>query len=326
VPNGSRLQQNITLVEVQHKYIVLNEICRLLGATPKRVRALMREQGIAEDERIAACVNVGYARRAVEACLPRLRDGAVPRKSAKEALLCAVRELLDRADAPIATNEMIRFLREADVKLGPSDDKQFLYASLWETKDEFVNLDGFGWWLRSKPYEPAYYSPDSGALDQYSRVATAMAALLGEAVDPLSKDAILHGLGKRGVRVVSTNPEVFLRKVVARNRERFIKLSGLGYWLRSRPYAPALYEPGTGSGKAQTAFQRIEAVVATYLSTATKPIENRELQKILASAGMPIKSRDPRLYLSNALKASDRIVYIRGRGYWLRRREYKRRP
>lgn len=303
-------------------YMMLAELCSELGETMKAVRAFMHENGIAPEPKLTACRHVGYPRVKAEKLLAKHRAAGcigIRKESSKQVLVGAVRAVLEKAKHPVPSGDMIRQLRQTKVRLGPSDDKQFFYASLWETRDEFVHIPSLGWWLKARPYAPGCYSPESEPADPHTRIADVMVEMLAEAKSPMSKDAVFAELHKRGIRVTSTDPIAFLRKVVARNRDRIAKLTGLGYWLRSRHYPPAKYDPASCTSGTQTTWERIGSFVVDHLGRTKKPADHDQLLKMLAMAGIVIRSRNRRDYLNDALSRNpDRIVYLRQHGYWLR--------
>jgi len=67
------------------------------------------------------------------------------------------------------------------------------------------------------------------------------AALLA-AERPLKRGALLAALVKRGVKVGGSDKSKVLGTTLWRAKE-FVSLPGWGYWLKDRPYAPALYDP-----------------------------------------------------------------------------------
>jgi hypothetical protein len=93
----------------------------------------------------------------------------------------------------------------------------------------------------------------------------------------------------------------------------------LGYWLRSRPYPPAKYDPETCASGTQKKWERIGSFVVDHLERTKRPSQHDELLKMLAASGIVVKSRNARDYINDALtRNADRIVYLRDHGYWLR--------
>jgi hypothetical protein len=278
--------------------------------------------GIELDPRISKCRHVGYPRAEVEKLLarPRSMDSiGIREETAKSILIRAVREILQKSAQPVSSTDMLDKLRKANVKLGPSDDKQFFYASLWETREEFVHIPSVGWWLRSRSYEPARYTAQSEPEDYFSRIAGVMVEMLTNADHPMTQAEVVAEVRRAGMRLTATDPGAFIRKVVARNRNRIAKLTGLGYWLRSRPYPPAKYDPETCASGTQKKWERIGSFVVDHLERTKRPSQHDELLKMLAASGIVVKSRNARDYINDALtRNADRIVYLRDHGYWLR--------
>jgi hypothetical protein len=112
--------------------------------------------------------------------------------------------------------------------------------------------------------------------------------------------------------------------LVAKRRDVIAKLTGLGYWDRSRPYPPALYDPKTCPTGVQTAFDRIGLLVVQHLTEVGRPVDRVELADMLEQRGL-LPPDFERSYLSKALAGlPDDIVYLRGHGYWLKRRPWSR--
>ena len=157
-----------------------------------------------------------------------------------------------------------------------------------------------------------------------SRAADAIVNILAEADDPIPPQGLLAQLEASSIKIVRSEKEVFLRQLVARNRDRIAKLTGLGYWLRERPYAAAKYEPSSYPSGVQTRWQRIGAFAAEHLQIKGKPSEHSELGSMLLSKGILTKTRNARGDINDALnRLPDQFVYLRGHGYWLRQLPYE---
>ncbi len=309
------------------KYISLTEICERTQQPSKRVLAFLATHRVSPNPRIANCRLVGFARTKVTPLLDKLKSGELsigPRESDKARLVRAVVRLLEKAETPIPSGDLVSQLRRDNVRLGPSDSLQFLYGSMWESRDTIVNIPSAGWWLKARPFVAAAYAGDGSPRDQFDRAADAIVNLLSEADDPIPPQGLLARLDASGIKIARSDKEVFLRQLVARNRDRIAKLTGLGYWLRERPYAPAKYEPTSYPSGVQTRWQRIGAFAAEYLEIKGKPSEHSELGSMLLSKGILAKARNARGDINDALnRLPDQFVYLRGHGYWLRQLPYE---
>lgn len=64
---------------------------------------------------------------------------------------------------------------------------------------------------------------------------------------PMRRGALLAALIRRGVKVGGANKSKVLGTTLWRAKEQFVSLPGWGYWIKDRPYPPALYDPLKGS-------------------------------------------------------------------------------
>ena len=55
--------------------------------------------------------------------------------------------------------DLVQAFADAGVTLGSGDQCRNIGTTMWRLKDTFVNLDGFGYWLRDKAYGKAGYLP-----------------------------------------------------------------------------------------------------------------------------------------------------------------------
>jgi hypothetical protein len=275
---------------------------------------------------MASARNIGYPRKAMEAFLAKVASGKVslePPDAARETMISRTRDLLTKAKAPIPSDEVLQVLRR-QIKIGPSDQDQFFLATMWEEKADFVFIIGAGWWLRSRPYLGRTWPVDAKAPSHHEIVEQAVIEMLREAKVPLTQSDIVAALDRKGIPIAAADKIVFLRKLVAKHRDVIAKLTGLGYWDRSRPYPPALYDPKTCRAGVQTAFERIGLLVVQHLNEVGKPVDHGDLAALLEHRG-PLPPEFQRGYLSKALaELPDDIVCLRGHGCWLKRRPWSR--
>lgn len=76
-----------------------------------------------------------------------------------------------------------------------------------------------------------------------AEVSREVLAVLVAAERPLKRGALLSALSKRGVKVGGTDKSKVLGTILWRAKDQFVSLSGWGYWIKDRPYPPALYDP-----------------------------------------------------------------------------------
>lgn len=67
-------------------------------------------------------------------------------------------DLLSEVGEPLNRSQFLEQIEERGVVIGGAEPKNTLSARLSRMR-EVTNLKGFGYWLRSRPYEPAGYQP-----------------------------------------------------------------------------------------------------------------------------------------------------------------------
>jgi len=88
--------------------------------------------------------------------IPARRGESNPRK---EDLVPFIRELIQQRNKPLSRNTIFAALEGANIHLKGKDPKMILSTMLWRMPGQFVRLQGHGYWLAEKPYEPAGYTP-----------------------------------------------------------------------------------------------------------------------------------------------------------------------
>lgn len=66
--------------------------------------------------------------------------------------------------------------------------------------------------------------------------------------EPISRNALSAALANAGIAIRGTNPMMVLSTMMWRMSKEggeFVRLPRLGYWIRSKPYPPAEYDPST---------------------------------------------------------------------------------
>jgi hypothetical protein len=87
---------------------------------------------------------------------------------------------------------------------------------------------------------------------------------------------------------------------LVRHADKLIKLTGLGYWDRSRSYPPALYDPATWKDRTQTAVQRAGLWIMKLVAAEGRPLTRSELESMLEDRGL-IPEDCSRAYIGNAV-------------------------
>lgn len=326
VKRGATRIPDRVVSDFAEKYIMLSEVRLHLGGRFAELKKLMRRMGFGPDPQLARCLHVGFARNEVETFLAGVAAGrislALPEtKTAHQVLVAAVERLLAKAAKPVPTDELLGTLRR-EIKLGPSDQKGFFYSAMWKERTTFLHITGAGWWLRERPYLGRTLGVEREAVTQTGIADETVLELLRATDRPIPPNEITARLKERSIEVPMVDEFEFLRRLAVRHADKIVKLTGLGYWDRSRPYPPALYDPATWSGHVQTSAQRIGLWTIKLLNDLGRPLSRTELEPPLRERGV-IPAQCSRAYLANAVaERSDEIVYLKGIGYWLRRRPW----
>lgn len=82
----------------------------------------------------------------------------------KERLKPYIKAAIATAERPLTRGELLRAMQRENIPVGGTDQSKNMGTILWRLKDDFVNLDGYGYWPRELDYEPAGYRSTSGKL------------------------------------------------------------------------------------------------------------------------------------------------------------------
>jgi hypothetical protein len=158
---------------------------------------------------------------------------------ARQAVIDETRRLLEKATWPIESKEILAMLRKK-VRLGPSDQDQFFYATMNEEKQNFVYLIGAGWWLRRRPFMGRTFSVDRKAPTYHDMVDDEIVAMVRKANRPMMPDDIVADLARKDIAIAAADPVQYLRPMAIR-RSEIVRFHGKGYWDARRAWAPAGY-------------------------------------------------------------------------------------
>lgn len=324
VKPGARVVPADVANAFREKFMMLAEIRERVGGEFPDLRRGLARAGFMPDPDLATCFCAAYIRRDIEPFVRKLEAGKVslarPEGSWK-ALVRATEQILSKTKLPVPSADLLAELRRR-MPIGPSDQNDFFYTAMWDVRDTIVFIEGAGWWLRARPYMGRSFQPDGPVPSQADMVDDLVLRMLKEASRPLSQENILAELKTRSVRVPLQNGDVFLRRFFVRHDDKLIKLTGLGYWDRSRAYAPALYDPATWRERTQTAVQRAGLWIMKLIEGAKRPLTRAELESILRKRDL-IPENCSRAYVGNAVgEFADEIVYLDGIGYWLAKKPW----
>lgn len=267
-----------------------------------------------------------YPRAEMEAFLVKVASGKLsldPPESARKMLIARTRDLLTSAKEPMPSEVLLRSLRRHG-KIGPSDRDHFFLVTMWQERATFVLIGGSGWWLRSRPYLGRTWPVGAKDCSHHEIVEEAVLEMLRLARAPMTQADIVRALDRKRIRIAASDSIRFLRKLVAKRRDVIAKLAGYGYWDRHRPYPPALDDPKTCPTGIQGRFDRVGLLVTKHLIEVGKPVDRDELTVLLDQHGL-LPPNYNGSYLSKALaELPDDIIFLRGHGYWLKRRPWPR--
>ena len=136
----------------------LEEIDRFLRLYDKFKRASTGAQGALE----LRGVNVEQAEeqstsKATDAGGEVVSD--TPRGWTREQLRPKLREIIYEANRPLTRSGLLKALDERGIPIGGTNRSKNMGTIMWRLSDDFVSLEGFGYWLRDRPYPPAGYDP-----------------------------------------------------------------------------------------------------------------------------------------------------------------------
>ena len=228
-------------------------------------------------------------------------------------------DVLTRSPHPMSIRNILDALagRQIDVRAG---DKNQWLARILRRSTKIVRLSGFGYWLNSRPYGPAFYDGCGKPEPQHVRIGNAVVKLIARAQQPMSLGDIVAAIEQNGMSVRSAAKEQWVRNLLIRNRDRVVKLIGFGYWSKSRAYAPALYYPHSDVPRSQA--NRILEFLKGYLARTKRPVSLCDFLEALKNDGIEIRSLRPEALVRNALGKDHAFVYLPGHGHWLRASPY----
>ena len=70
-----------------------------------------------------------------------------------------IRRILVGNGVPMQRGALLQALMENGTPIGGSDPSNNLGTMMWRMKDQFVNIEGHGYWPSDLAFEPASYSP-----------------------------------------------------------------------------------------------------------------------------------------------------------------------
>lgn len=136
------------------RFMMLGEIRDRLGGYFGNLRRQLEMAGFEPDPSLEKCLCAGYLRSTIEPFVRRIETGEVSLGKPEPVWKTLVREaqkILTTAKAPLPSEDLLTKLR-CKMSIGPSDQDDFFYSTMWDLRETFVFIEGAGWWLRALPY------------------------------------------------------------------------------------------------------------------------------------------------------------------------------
>jgi hypothetical protein len=104
-----------------------------------------------------------YAIQAPDPSLPA-PTALPPRKNPERAVVgLKAKEIILDLRRPVPRNELFSELERRGIKIHGKDPEMVLSTMMWRMQDQFVRLQGLGYWLRDVPWPLANYEPKASA-------------------------------------------------------------------------------------------------------------------------------------------------------------------
>ena len=87
----------------------------------------------------------------------RSREGARPAEIVQQSKM-----ILEEQGRPMTRGQLLEGLLNRGIEVGGANPANKVGTTISRNLDVFVHLEGFGYWLRSVPYSPAQYIPETG--------------------------------------------------------------------------------------------------------------------------------------------------------------------
>jgi hypothetical protein len=67
--------------------------------------------------------------------------------------------IMEGIGVPLTRARLVEALEHRDIELPSKDKARYIGTIMWRNRKTFVNLDGFGYWIRELPCEAVGYDP-----------------------------------------------------------------------------------------------------------------------------------------------------------------------
>ncbi|MGD0634933.1 MAG: hypothetical protein ABSA13_11750 [Beijerinckiaceae bacterium] len=81
-------------------------------------------------------------------------------KGATAKITEAAEQVILAAQRPRPRADLLKEIEARGIVIGGKDPAATLSSALWRERDRFVNIKGFGYWLKHLKYDPAFYDPE----------------------------------------------------------------------------------------------------------------------------------------------------------------------
>jgi hypothetical protein len=78
----------------------------------------------------------------------------------REMLRPHLRRTILEEGRPLSRTQILKALDSQGIPVGGTDRAKNMGTIMWRLNDDFVSLEGFGYWPRNEPYPPAGYDPN----------------------------------------------------------------------------------------------------------------------------------------------------------------------
>jgi len=87
--------------------------------------------------------------------------GAAPRVTLNRTTRAQVlRKILVETGHPMTRGQIVAALNARGIDVGGTDAGKNIGTIMWRLRDQFMNIEGHGYWPKDLPYAPARYSPE----------------------------------------------------------------------------------------------------------------------------------------------------------------------
>lgn len=125
----------------------------------QRFSGVKKEQNILDDMvKHITTDSIQAAANQIDARKKRAKDARdSPRGLPRHAVGKWARQFMMEADHPLTRGQLVQEFADRGLPLGGKERERNMGTIMWRLNEEFVNLEGFGYWPRDVNYKPANY-------------------------------------------------------------------------------------------------------------------------------------------------------------------------